>query len=154
MGTVFAILAMFVIYSGVLMLSDKIWEIWPNTSNTDLYPPPKLTLWPLMALICLPCHQMWIPDQFITTVGVTRPTFIFFPSALLPYLKLLFCQYNCSCFFVASHISDLLSMSPHLCPNVWPPIEHEVAIILSCNTTAPSYYCVTVCAGVLIMLSL
>ena len=34
----------------------------------------------------------------------------------------------CAC--VALNISDLLSMSPHLRLDVWPPIEHEVAIIL------------------------
>ena len=85
-----------------------------------------------------------------------EPHIHFYPSALLPCLFIDFLAIQLLwlfCAHVAPHISDLLSMSPHLRLNVWPPIEREVAIIL-CNAPAASYYCATARAGVLIMLSL
>lgn len=108
------------IFSGVNVQWQNLVDLAKYVDWQWSLPSRRVTLWPLIAHICRSHHQIWIPDQFITCVCGTRPTFISkYKYAMLPYLGL---KIEASCvrwwisthshtshirylFFVPSHIS-------------------------------------------------
>ena len=77
------------IFSGVNVQWQNLVDLAKYVDWQWSLPSRRVTLWPLIAHICRSHHQIWIPDQFITCVCGTRPTFISkHKYAMLPYLRL------------------------------------------------------------------